>query len=60
MQRKDKLFNMRVSEEWITERKIMRDKMRPELSLSQYLVEMIAYGEGWYSGLIREEESDFE
>lgn len=60
MPRKDKLFNMRVSEEWLEKRKSERDKMRPELSLTQYLIEMIAYGEAWYEGLIREEESDFE
>lgn len=58
MAKKDKLYNMRVSEDWLNQRRVNMERNTSYKNLSGYLIQMIALGESIYDGMIREEEEN--
>lgn len=55
---KDRLFNMRVTEDWINERRQLMKERTGMRTLTEYLMAMVAMGESLYDGTIREEECE--
>lgn len=49
-------LNMRVTEEWIADRTAYRNKFMPEKTMSDYIRQVIALGESFLDGTIKEED----
>ena len=55
---KDKLFNFRVSEDWLERRRREMERLRPgRKSLSTYIMEMVELGES-VAPILEKEERD--
>lgn len=55
---KNKLFNMRVTEKWLEERRARMEKCTGFSSLADYVQSMIELGEGVAATVIRREVSE--